>query len=185
MAGRSTVAVVVIVGDHGQSLGDNGFFGHGLRLLEPVVKVPLIVRLPDQTTAARVESPVETVDLAPTLLSLAGIPVPETMQGEAFLGKQAKPPREYVYLFRDRADEHNQKIGVITKEGIKLSDTHLVPPQGGRPGPNIKSILQNSLLSMVSRTRRDSDNSAMCRTTSATSCRSQKNASMRSFRLAH
>ncbi len=46
---------------------------------------------------------------------------------------------------RDRADDAYQKVGVIVKEGIKLSDAHLVPPQGGRGGPTIKSILQQAL----------------------------------------
>jgi gliding motility-associatede transport system auxiliary component len=46
---------------------------------------------------------------------------------------------------RDRADDIYAKVGVITKEGIKLSDANLTPPQGGRPGPNIKGILQQAL----------------------------------------
>jgi ABC-type uncharacterized transport system involved in gliding motility auxiliary subunit len=46
---------------------------------------------------------------------------------------------------RDRADDTYQKIGVITKEGIKITDSHLVPPQGGRPGPSIKGILEQAL----------------------------------------
>lgn len=46
---------------------------------------------------------------------------------------------------RDRADDTYQKVGVIVKDGIKLSDAHLVPPQGGRGGPTIKSILQQAL----------------------------------------
>lgn len=47
---------------------------------------------------------------------------------------------------RDRADEINQRVGVITgKEEIKLGDANLVPPQGGRGGPSMKSILQQAL----------------------------------------
>ncbi len=46
---------------------------------------------------------------------------------------------------RDRADDMYQKVGVIKKEGIKLTDANLVPPQGGRPGPNIQGILQQAL----------------------------------------
>lgn len=46
---------------------------------------------------------------------------------------------------RDRADDSYQKVGVIVKEGIKLDDAHLVPPQGGRGGPTIKTILQQAL----------------------------------------
>lgn len=46
---------------------------------------------------------------------------------------------------RDRADDEYQRVGVIVKEGIKLSDANLVPPQGGQGGPNIKGILQQAL----------------------------------------
>ncbi len=45
------------------------------------------------------------IDLGPTMLALAGIPVPDTLQGQVFLGELAKPPREYVFGARDRCDE--------------------------------------------------------------------------------
>jgi hypothetical protein len=48
---------------------------------------------------------VSLVDLGPTLLSVLGLPVPSHMQGAAFLGPAAGPPREYVYGARDRVDE--------------------------------------------------------------------------------
>ncbi len=53
----------------------------------------------------RTDRIVSFVDFAPTLLSLAEIPIPEYMQGEAFLGNQKKPEREYAFFFRDRMDE--------------------------------------------------------------------------------
>jgi gliding motility-associatede transport system auxiliary component len=46
---------------------------------------------------------------------------------------------------RDRAEDNYQKVGVITHEGIKLADTTLVPPQGGRPGPSITGVLEQAL----------------------------------------
>jgi hypothetical protein len=46
---------------------------------------------------------------------------------------------------RDREEDSAQKVGVIVKDGIKLTDPHLVPPQGGRGGPTIKGILQQAL----------------------------------------
>jgi arylsulfatase A-like enzyme len=112
--------VVVIVGDHGQSLGDNGFFGHGLRLLEPVVKVPLIVRLPDQTTAARVESPVETVDLAPTLLDLFDLASPDELPGISLvpaLEGKALPRRQFRLVERRAYPEQPEVVGVALHGG--------------------------------------------------------------------
>ncbi len=47
---------------------------------------------------------------------------------------------------RDRADDINQKFGLVTgKDEIKLSDSNLIASQGGRPGPSMKSILEQAL----------------------------------------
>ncbi|MEM9691029.1 MAG: GldG family protein [Myxococcota bacterium] len=46
---------------------------------------------------------------------------------------------------RDKAEDQFQRIGVITKEGMKLTDTHLVPPQrGGQGGPSFKSVINQA-----------------------------------------
>jgi N-sulfoglucosamine sulfohydrolase len=70
------------------------------------VHIPMIVRWPGGLEPGSVRGDlVSTIDLGPTVLSLAGIEVPRHMQGQAFLGPQAQPPREYVYFSRDRYDE--------------------------------------------------------------------------------
>jgi uncharacterized sulfatase len=56
---------------------------------------------------------VSFVDFAPTVLSLAGVEVPAHMQGRAFLGKQAGPPREAVYAIRDRMAERYDTVRVV------------------------------------------------------------------------
>ena len=74
--------------------------------------VPLIVRIPQQLRTADQGRPgtvdgqlVSSVDLAPTVLNLAGVKIPPQMHGRAFLGKQLPPPRKYVFGHRDRMDE--------------------------------------------------------------------------------
>jgi arylsulfatase A-like enzyme len=75
------------------------------------IHVPMIVRWPGGLQAGSVSRRLlSTVDLGPTVLSLAGIDVPRYMQGKAFLGPQAAPPREYVYASRDRYDESYDMI---------------------------------------------------------------------------
>ncbi|MBN1676243.1 MAG: sulfatase-like hydrolase/transferase [Kiritimatiellae bacterium] len=70
------------------------------------VHMPMIVRWPGGLEPGSVsERLISTIDLGPSLLSIAGIDIPPYMQGRAFLGPQAKPPREYVYMSRDRYDE--------------------------------------------------------------------------------
>jgi arylsulfatase A-like enzyme len=65
--------IVVIVGDHGESLGEHGEPGHGLFVYESVVRIPLIVRAPfANMQARRVADPVRIVDIVPTVLNLLG-----------------------------------------------------------------------------------------------------------------
>ncbi|MEO8962327.1 MAG: sulfatase-like hydrolase/transferase [Ginsengibacter sp.] len=68
--------------------------------------VPFIIRFPDKKHAGTSDDELHSfVDLAPTMLSLAGLPVPVHLQGQPFLGTQ-KPmePRQYIFTARDRMD---------------------------------------------------------------------------------
>lgn len=69
------------------------------------IKVPLIIRYPDGQYAGTVtDDLVSFVDFAPTILSLAGIKVPQYMQGQAFAGRQKTASREYIFCAKDRMD---------------------------------------------------------------------------------
>ena len=69
------------------------------------IHVPLIVRGPSIDANSVNDELVSTVDLGPTMLSLAGVDIPYHLQGQPFLGEQAAPPRDYIYAYRDRHDE--------------------------------------------------------------------------------
>jgi arylsulfatase A-like enzyme/Flp pilus assembly protein TadD len=76
---------VVAVGDHGEMLGEHGELTHGLLLYQGVRRVPLIVAGPG-VPAGKVESClVRTADVAPTLLTLAGLPSPAGLDGASLL----------------------------------------------------------------------------------------------------
>ena len=81
--------VILVTADHGESLGEHDYyFEHGAYLYEPTVRVPLIVAAPGRLPEGRtVASPASTIDIAPTLLDLAGIPVPAEMQGRSLVGR--------------------------------------------------------------------------------------------------
>jgi arylsulfatase A-like enzyme len=76
--------IVVFTSDHGETLGDHGLVQKGCRFYEGLVRVPLIWRWPGHITAGQVsDALVELTDKAPTLLDLAGLPVPEHMMGKS------------------------------------------------------------------------------------------------------
>ncbi len=88
--------------------------------------VPLIVRFPKKYQHLAPAAPgtwldqlVSFVDLAPTVLNLAGLPIPEYMQGQAFLGPTTKPPREYIHLFRGRMDERYDMMRAVRDKKYK------------------------------------------------------------------
>jgi arylsulfatase A-like enzyme/Flp pilus assembly protein TadD len=75
-------ALLVIVGDHGESLGEHGETTHGLLLYRGALHVPLILRAPGTVPAGRsIAGPVELVDLAPTIVDYLGLPPLARAQG--------------------------------------------------------------------------------------------------------
>jgi arylsulfatase A-like enzyme len=67
--------LVVLTSDHGESLGEHGYVGHGRQLYENIVGVPLIFRWPGKIPEAKVFSRrVSILDIAPTILDLASLP---------------------------------------------------------------------------------------------------------------
>lgn len=85
---------IIVVGDHGESLGEHGIVAHGYHLYAPHTKVPFIVRVPG-LPAQRLATPVGHVDLAPTMVNLARGPHEPSFLGRSFVdllaGKPAPP----------------------------------------------------------------------------------------------
>jgi arylsulfatase A-like enzyme/Tfp pilus assembly protein PilF len=71
---------VIVTADHGEGLGEHGESEHGLLLYDSVLKVPLIVAVPGLAPRL-VRTQVRHVDLMPTVLALAGVPVPHGLPG--------------------------------------------------------------------------------------------------------
>ncbi|MGB9072649.1 MAG: sulfatase-like hydrolase/transferase [Terriglobales bacterium] len=81
--------MIVLTGDHGESLGEHGEKTHGFFIYNATMRVPLIIRLPAKSPVQRmvqtVADPVSTVDLMPTMLAAAGVEVPAQVQGTSLL----------------------------------------------------------------------------------------------------
>lgn len=75
-------AIVIVVADHGEGLGEHGEETHGIFLYDSTLHVPLIVKLPKQQHAGTtVATQVRTVDIAPTVLALLGLPAMAASDG--------------------------------------------------------------------------------------------------------
>ena len=80
----STKTIVVVMGDHGESLGDHGEGTHGFFVYDSVLHVPLLIRAPyDAMRGRRVADVVRSVDVQPTLLDLLGIRSTDTFEGQS------------------------------------------------------------------------------------------------------
>jgi arylsulfatase A-like enzyme/thioredoxin-like negative regulator of GroEL len=78
--------LIVMMSDHGESLGAHGESMHGIFLYDETIHVPLIFKLPGELLARRrVSARVRLVDVAPTLLSMLSLPLPPTFQGESLV----------------------------------------------------------------------------------------------------
>lgn len=91
-------AIVALVSDHGEGLGDHGEQEHGVLLYREALQVPLILKLPNGRRAGeRVEETVRLVDVVPTLLEAAGLPIPEGLDGRSVFALSGEPaPRAAI-----------------------------------------------------------------------------------------
>lgn len=95
--------LIVFSADHGESLGEHSYWGHGRNLYEPTLRIPLGFVWPGRIRPGVMEAPALNLDVAPTVLGLAGLPVPGGFQGYDWapvLTKNAPPPRERTMLFQ-------------------------------------------------------------------------------------
>ncbi len=81
-------AIVMVVGDHGEGLGDHAELHHGVFLYRSTLHVPMIVKLPKgERAGSRVAAPVGLVDIAPTLLGLAGVKSDASFDGRSLFAR--------------------------------------------------------------------------------------------------
>lgn len=119
-AGLLEETVIFYYGDHGPGMprSKRWTYNSGLH-------IPLIVSIPekyrelapkDYKTGGESDRLIAFVDLAPTVLSLAGIPPPETMQGRAFMGGFNTAPKEFLFGLRGRMDERYDMVRAVRNE---------------------------------------------------------------------
>ncbi|PCJ58722.1 MAG: sulfatase [Candidatus Hydrogenedentota bacterium] len=119
-AGLTDDTIIFYYGDHGAGMprSKRWPFHSGLH-------VPLIVHIPEKwkhlapkeyVVGGTSDRLVGFIDLAPTLLSLAGIKPPEYIQGHAYMGSYETKPRPYMFGFRDRMDERYDLVRTVRND---------------------------------------------------------------------
>jgi len=88
-------------------------------LYEDGIKIPLVVKCPGLSDAGnRRKDLVSQIDISATSLYLAGIPIPDAMQGRSFYGEEYRP-QEYIFAARDRCDETVDLIRAVSTGRFK------------------------------------------------------------------
>ncbi|MFT4648428.1 MAG: arylsulfatase A-like enzyme [Glaciecola sp.] len=107
-AGVDGDTVVVCVASNGCELLENGHIGDGTSLADSLVRVPLMISVPEVRPGV-IEDPVSLIDLAPSLLRLLGLRAPHTWRGVSVLPQEPVPDR---YLFSELSRARELRVAV-------------------------------------------------------------------------
>ena len=108
--------VIIFAGDNGYFHGEHGGMWDKRAAYEPSMRIPLIMRYPRLVRSATVcEEMVLNIDLAPTILELAGVSIPGTMQGQSWLSVLKGHPgrKSFLYEYFQEADRKYKRPTVI------------------------------------------------------------------------
>jgi arylsulfatase A-like enzyme len=131
-AGVAESTVVLVVGDHGEAFREHGTKYHGFRLYREELEIPFIIcdlggqlpKIPEPERRAT------TLDVAPTLLDLAGLPVPDRMRGHSLFRPLAAPPPAYCICVPDPLRRSRQSIGRL--EALVTASDKIIAHADGR-----------------------------------------------------
>ncbi|MDY7092677.1 MAG: sulfatase [Acidobacteriota bacterium] len=157
--------VVVFASDHGENLGEHGYWGHGRHLWEENLRIPLSITWPGTIPPQVVRAPSTNLDIAPTVLGLIGLPIPEGFQGLDWTpilhGDQEQPLQRTTHHQAHRGAVHSPKdedrarrkglLEVAIVEGqrkevlrIKGNDKHRAYDLSTDPGEQKNLVTQSS-----------------------------------------
>jgi arylsulfatase A-like enzyme len=144
--------VIVLASDHGEAFGENGKTGHARNVLTATLQTPLVMRFPFPVEPIRVKSQVRNIDIAPTLLELAGEPIPDGFDGRSLLplltGAEAEEDRVSLAalgtpLYRDASVQVSVTDGRWTFARNVAPDPHpgeFLFDRSVDPGENVNLI---------------------------------------------
>ncbi|UQA60341.1 sulfatase-like hydrolase/transferase [Polyangium aurulentum] len=110
-------AALIVTADHGEAFGEHNSTRHATTLYDEVLRIPMLLRLPEGTTPREVSEPVSLIDLGPTILDLFGKPTPGY-----FLGQSLTPylRGQSPELHRPIVAEGRLKQSLVLPDGMKV-----------------------------------------------------------------
>lgn len=106
--------LIVLTADHGESLGESGFWDHGYTMLQTNLHVPLIMRYPGVLPAGRsVYTTVSLMDVAPTLYEMLRVPFDQNIQGRSLVDVIAGTKPQPVTVFADAIKVGPRQLVVV------------------------------------------------------------------------
>jgi arylsulfatase len=141
--GLTENTVVVFLSDHGDMMGDHGLLNKGPFHFEGLLRVPMIWRWPGRFQPGSSPALSSLLDVPPTILELAGVPIPEGLSSpEAPQQPPAWPGRSLVPLLTGQADKVQDSVVIENDEdylGLRLRTlvtlTHKITTYTGHRGP--------------------------------------------------
>ena len=121
--GRLRDTLVIVVADHGESLGEHGELTHGIFLYQSTLHVPLIAAGPGVPPATVVETPVSLVDVTPSVLEATGLDSDATLDGRslwpAMTGGTQTDRGLYAETFIPRYDHGWSELRALRRGSMK------------------------------------------------------------------
>ena len=132
-SGRLDETMIVIMADHGESLGERGVYKHSSQLYNEQTHVPLIIHFPGVPSRS-IKDYVSTIDLGPTILNAVGLDYPKECAGVSLVPLARGQPFEHPPIYGEQTtqevspfvrpdqnvDPELKKYMIITQDGFKL-----------------------------------------------------------------
>lgn len=134
--------LLVVTSDHGQ-LFERGIHGHVTpAIYEPVIRVPLLIKQPGQTSKQEFSTPTSCVDLMPTLLAASGQQIPEWCEGRVLPGFQSDSVRQDSRAVFTVEAKSNPKLALLNKAtiGMVKDEYKLINNRGYREAERVYEL---------------------------------------------
>lgn len=124
--------LIIFTSDHGEEFYEHGGWWHGTTLHEEQVRVPLLIKQPDNNGASnRIGTLTSSIDIAPTALRISGLNVPEEMEGRDLFAPPAI--EEFIPEVFSEADHEGNVVQMLRIGPWKYIQTNPENPHGRPP----------------------------------------------------